>query len=62
MKGKKPDAVTVYNLVTGKPLASLPHTDTVLYVAFADQGRLLLTASQDGVVHVWDVAALREKK
>ncbi len=62
MKDKKPDAVTVINLVTGKSLASLKHADTVLYVAFAAGGRLLVTAGQDGLVQVWDVAALREKK
>ena len=61
-KEKKPDTVTVYNLVTGKELASLKHADTVLFVTFAAGGNLLVTVSQDGLVQVWDVGALREKK
>jgi WD40 repeat protein len=61
-KAKKPDAVTVYNLVTGKELASLKHEDTVLFAAFTAGGNLLVTISQDGTARVWDVGALREKK
>jgi WD40 repeat protein len=58
----KPDAVTLFNLVTGKPIASLKHADTVVYVGFTAAGNLLVTAGRDGVVQVWDVAKLREKK
>jgi WD40 repeat protein len=61
-KGKKPDAVTVYNLVTGKELASLKHAETVLFATFTAGGNFLVTVGQDGNVQVWDVAALREKK
>jgi WD40 repeat protein len=61
-KDKKPDAVTVYNLVTGKELASLKHADTVLFLTFTAGGNSLVTICQDGTVQVWDVAALREKK
>jgi WD40 repeat protein len=61
-KEKKPDSATVHNLVTGKDLAKLKHPDAVLFVMFADEGRVLVSVSKDGTVQVWDVAALREKK
>jgi len=40
----------------------LKHADLVLYVAFTAGGNLLVSASLDGVVQVWDVAKLRERK
>jgi WD40 repeat protein len=40
--------------------ASLAHDKPVYAVAFTPDGRTVLTASDDGLVRVWDVKSLRE--
>src|SRR5262249_21442093 len=40
--------------------ARLPHEAAVFGVAFTPDGRTLLTAGQEGLIRVWDVATRRE--
>ncbi|CAI5462234.1 unnamed protein product [Closterium sp. Yama58-4] len=48
--------VRVWDLVTKRPAASLDkHFSTVTAIAFSPSGWLLLTASRDKVVNIWDI-------
>lgn len=53
--------VRLYDTVTGRLLTGLSgHKNTVRSIAFGPRGRTLITASLDGMLKLWDVAARRE--
>ncbi len=57
-KSQPPLAVLVKETATGRSVARLEGvSDYPRRMAFADQNRLLVTATQDDVLSVWDVAA-----
>jgi WD40 repeat protein/serine/threonine protein kinase len=47
----------VWDAQTYQSLYTLPHTDTVFQASFSSDSTKLVTASNDGFVTVWDVAA-----
>ena len=44
----------------GKPILQYGHADNVKYIRFSEDGRLIASAGQDGMVRVWDIEAGRE--
>jgi WD40 repeat protein len=50
--------VQVWDYVTGREIARLPHDANVTDLLFSPEGRLL-TASEAGIVSVWDIASGR---
>jgi WD40 repeat protein len=53
-------AITVWDVVTGKPLACPPgHLSAVHTLAFSPDGKRLATGGQDGTAYVWDLATGR---
>jgi WD40 repeat protein len=62
-KGTGPGAVRVYDLTAGKEKKVLAgHARAVLAVAFAPNGKALASLGADGVLKVWDVATLAERR
>jgi RNA polymerase sigma factor (sigma-70 family) len=54
--------IGLYDTRTGERLRALEgHTDWVLGVAFSGDGKRLASASKDGTVRVWDVAAGKQR-
>jgi WD40 repeat protein/tetratricopeptide (TPR) repeat protein len=52
--------VRVWDSATGRLTAGpLPHSDSVLSIAFSPDGRRLLTTGQDGIARLWDLATDR---
>src|SRR5262249_38091150 len=54
-------AVQLWDVAAGKPGAKLEgHTDWLLAVAFAPDGKTLASGGFDGVVRLWDVATAKK--
>lgn len=59
--GESNNEIALWEVATGKELHRLTgHTDGARPVAFADDGRQLVTWGTDGTARVWDVASGRE--
>jgi WD40 repeat protein len=57
--GPTPGRVAIWN-TRGKQLATLDgHTRPISGLGFSADGRLLITASQDGTIRIWDLSVLR---
>lgn len=49
--------VRIWDVATGRPLTSpLHHQDSILYVEFSHDGRMLVTTVADGTTQLWDAA------
>jgi len=59
---EKTAEVKLWEVASGKPLASLPgHKFAVYALAFTPDGRTLVTAGTDGVMKLWDVSRRKEQ-
>ncbi|NDJ17778.1 AAA-like domain-containing protein [Myxacorys almedinensis] len=47
----------IWEVATGKRIASLNRGNSVTSLAFSPDGRLIVTASADGTAHVWETAS-----
>jgi WD40 repeat protein len=47
----------LWEVASGQERTRLTHDDTVWAVAFSPDGRQLASASENGIVHVWEVAS-----
>jgi WD40 repeat protein len=54
-------AIRVWDTRTGEPLDALRPPDGQVLGAFSPDDRLLVTTSQQGVIHVWDLATGQER-
>jgi WD40 repeat protein/predicted Ser/Thr protein kinase len=59
--GGASDAVRVLDLETGAVTLRLPHTATVMDLAWSPDGKALVSSCKDNVIHFWDVATGREE-
>jgi WD40 repeat protein len=55
------NTVTLWELATGREIATFPHPEQVFNVAFSADGAFLATTSRDGAARIWDVATRRER-
>ena len=61
--GQAPAEVQVWDVATGKPLATLPdHPNQVFAMVFTPDGKSLITASLSGAVTLWDLASFQDEK
>jgi WD40 repeat protein len=53
--GSSDNLAQVWDLEQGRLVATLPHAEPVSSVAFADGGKILVTAGSDGVARLWAI-------
>ena len=58
---KEQGRVVIWDVVTRKERAILPHPDAVSSIAFSRDGKTLFSACFDGSIYAWDVTGVRGK-
>ena len=57
LTGSSDNTARLWEVASGRPLASLSHTAPVTAVAFSPDGQLVLTGSAERTARLWEVAS-----